>query len=381
MKKRVGWVWIILIAFICWGINPAVVRADIKDIKAESYVLMDADSGKVLAAKNEHKRLPPASMTKLMTMILAIEALEEGRVNLQDKVVSSENASKMGGSQIYLEPGEEMTYEDLLISIAVGSANDACVAIAEHLEGTHKNFVARMNSRAREIGLKNTHFINAYGLPASGQYTSAYDMAQIGRYALKYPRLLEYTSIKEYPLRQGAFKLYNTNKLLWWYQGTDGYKTGWTNEAKYCLVSTVKRDDLRLIAVVMASPEVRGHFRDSMQLYNYGFARYDFKTFYPAGSICGVVRVGKGIQEQVDAVCLENAGLLLKKGDKANIECRKKLLADIDAPVRKGQKIGEITILKDDKIYKKVDVVAAEDVEHSGFSGMVKKILVETFLL
>ena len=196
-------------------------------------------------------------MTKLMTMI-SVEALDEGKVDLKDKVVSSENASKMGGSQIYLEPGEEMTYEDLLISIAAGSANDACVAVAEHLEGTNKNFVAKMNSRAREIGLKNTHFINSYGLPASGHYTSAYDMALMGRYALQHPRILEYTSIKEYPLRQGAFKLYNTNKLLWWYQGTDGYKTGWTNEAKYCLVSTVKRDDLRLIAVVMASRRCAG---------------------------------------------------------------------------------------------------------------------------
>ncbi|HEX3011267.1 MAG TPA: D-alanyl-D-alanine carboxypeptidase family protein, partial [Syntrophomonadaceae bacterium] len=217
--------------------GPLAVKADTLDVKAESYILMDADSGKVICAKNEHKKLPPASMTKLMTLILAVEALEEGKASLKDKVVTSENAWKMGGSQIYLEPGETMTYEDMLISIAVGSANDACVAVAEHLEGTHQEFVKKMNEKAKFLGLKDTHFINSYGLPANDHYTSAYDMAVMARYALKYPKLLELTSIKEYNLRQGEFKLFNTNKLLWWYQGADGFKTGWTNEAKYCLTS------------------------------------------------------------------------------------------------------------------------------------------------
>lgn len=193
-------------------------------------------------------------MTKLMTMILAAQDLEEGKVTVKDKVVASEEAWKMGGSQIYLEPGEEMTFEDMMIAIAVGSANDACVAVAEHLEGTHQNFVDRMNRQAKMLGLKNTHFVNSYGLPAENHYSSAYDLAVMARYALQYPKILEYTSIKEYNLRQGEFKLFNTNKLLWWYEGTDGFKTGWTSEAKYCLTATAKRDGLRLIGVVMASP-------------------------------------------------------------------------------------------------------------------------------
>ena len=183
-RKRTVWILLCLILLILVAVSP--VQAEQVEVDAESYVLMDADSGKVLLAKNEHKRLPPASMTKLMTMILAAQDLEEGKVSVKDKVITSEEAWKMGGSQIYLEPGEEMTFEDMMIAIAVGSANDASVAVAEHLEGTHKNFVDRMNKQAKMLGLKNTHFVNSYGLPAENHYTSAYDMAVMARYALIY---------------------------------------------------------------------------------------------------------------------------------------------------------------------------------------------------
>ncbi len=358
-----------------------VARADMENVKAEAYILMDADSGKILLNKNEHKRLPPASMTKLMTLILATEALDSGQVKKTDKVVTSENAWKMGGSQIYLEPGEELSYQEMLISIAAGSANDACVAVAEHLEGSHKNFVDKMNEKAKTLGLKDTHFANAYGLPADGHFTSAYDMAQMARYAVKHPRVLEYTSIKEYELRQGAFKLYNTNKLLWWYKGTDGFKTGWTNEAKYCLVSTVKRDDLRLVAVVMASPEVRGHFRDSMELYNYGFAKYGFKGFCSQQQVCGLVPVGKGIAGQVEVMPAADVGIIFAKGDKAKISSKKVLFSYVNAPVARGQRLGEYIIYKDGKMEKKVDIVAARNVPKASLMQEIMKILAETFLL
>lgn len=212
-KKLKKMVLVVLLVMLVNLSMPAYLQAEPVDVKAESYVLMDADSGKILLAKNEHNKMDPASMTKLMTLILAIEDLYAGKVGLKDKVVASENAWKMGGSQIYLEPGEEMTFEDMLIAIAVGSANDACVAVAEHLEGTEKNFVARMNEEAKKMGLKNTHFANSHGLTADDHYTTAYDMAVIARYALRYPKLLEYSAIKEYNLRQGEFKLFNTNKL------------------------------------------------------------------------------------------------------------------------------------------------------------------------
>ena len=378
-KRKIGLT--VILVFLISLFSPEMLYADTVDAKAEAYVLMDADSGKVLLAANEHKRLAPASMTKLMTLILAVEDLQNGKVSLKDKVVTSEEAWKMGGSQIYLEPGEEMTYEDMLIAIAVGSANDACVAVAEHLEGTHKNFVERMNREAKMLGSKDTHFANSNGLAASGHYTSAYDMAIIARHALNYPKILEYTSIKEYDLRQGEFKLYNTNKLLWWYQGADGFKTGWTNEAKYCLTSTAKRDGLRLIGVVMASPEKHGNFRDTMKLFNYGFARYSYKNIKPRGTVCGVVKIGKGIQENVEVIAEDDVGSIVKKGDEKKITAELALPDYLDAPVKKGQKLGEYLVYNNGELYKEVNLVAAKDIPRAGLIKQIKKMLAETYLL
>mgnify|MGYP001248733356 CR=1 FL=1 len=377
--KRLAWILIGVLAFKLAVVTP--VQADQVEVEAEAYILMDADSGKVLLAKNEHKRLPPASMTKLMTMILAAQDLEEGKVTVKDKVVASEEAWKMGGSQIYLEPGEEMTFEDMMIAIAVGSANDACVAVAEHLEGTHQNFVDRMNRQAKMLGLKNTHFVNSYGLPAENHYSSAYDLAVMARYALQYPKILEYTSIKEYNLRQGEFKLFNTNKLLWWYEGTDGFKTGWTSEAKYCLTATAKRDGLRLIGVVMASPNQNGNHRDMMKLFNYGFAKYAFKSFFSQGSVCGVVQVGKGIKERVEVIAEEDVGSIVEKGQEKKITMEKRLPAYVDAPVVQGQKLGEIRVYNDGDLVKEVNLVAAEDIPRSGLLKEILKMLAETYLL
>lgn len=378
-RTSLAWVMVWLLFFSC--ALPCTARADTVDVKGEAYVLMDADSGKVLLAKNESKRLPPASMTKLMTLILAAQDLNEGKASLQDKVVASENAWKMGGSQIYLEPGEEMTMEEMLIAIAVGSANDACVAVAEHLEGSHEAFVERMNRTAKNLGLKNTHFVNAYGLPAENHYSSAYDMAVMARHALQYPKILEYSSIKEYHLRQGEFELFNTNKLLWWYQGADGFKTGWTNEAKYCLTSTAKRDGLRLIAVTFASPETRGHFRDCMQLFNFGFARYAYKTFFTRDSVVGVVKVGKGIQDSVEAVAEEDAGSICLKGEEKSLTYKKYLPAYLDAPINEGQKIGEISVYQGDILQKKVNLVAAHQVGRGGIFKEIVKMLQTAYLL
>lgn len=379
LKRSVTWVLFLALAVTL--LLPANVRADVVEAKAEAYVLMDADSGKVLLAKNEHKKLAPASMTKLMTLILAVKDLQAGKVQLKDQVVTTENAWKMGGSQIYLEPGEKMSYEDMLIAIAVGSANDACVAVAEHLEGTHQNFVDRMNREGKLMGLKDTHFVNSYGLPAAGHLTSAYDMAVIARNALAYPKILEYASIKEYNLRQGEFKLYNTNKLLWWYQGADGFKTGWTEEAKHCLAASAKRDGLRLVAVVMASPEKHGNFRDSMQLFNYGFARYTFKSFFSKGSSCGAVSVGKGAADHVQVIAEEDVGAIAVKGEEKNISNKKELLSYVNAPVTKGQKLGEIQIYKGSDLVKQVNLVASSDVPRAGLWKEIKKIFAETYLL
>lgn len=381
MRNKYLFAWLVLLIFIFVLAGPAAARSEMENVKAEAYILTDADSGKVLLAKNEHKRLPPASMTKLMTLLLAVEALEDGRASLKEKVVTSDYASQMGGSQIYLAPGEEMTYEDMLIAIAVGSANDASVAVGEKLEGSNKGFVDKMNARAKQMGMKDTHFLNANGLHEEGHYTSAADMAILARNALHHPRILEYTSIKEYPLRGGEFKLYNTNKLLWWYQGADGFKTGRTDAAKNCLTSTVKRDGLRLISVVMGSPETRGHFRDSMEIFNYGFAKYAYKTFVPGNSVCGIVKVGKGSRNQVEAIAAEDVGAIFLKGEKSKITNKKILLKYLDAPVRKGQKIGEMQIYKNGQMQKTVQLVSTVDIERGGILSQIKKMFVETYLL
>lgn len=381
MARRKHWVWLLLAVFLLSINGPGLARADNLDLTADSYILMDADSGKVLLAHNEHKRLPPASMTKLMTLTLAAEDLEKEKYSLTDKVQASEDACKMGGSQIYLEPGEKMTTEDILISIAVGSANDASVAMAEQLEGSHKNFVDRMNREAKLMGLKDTHFVNAYGLPDPSHYSSAYDMAVIARSALKYPKLLELSSIKEYNLREGKFKLYNTNKLLWWYQGADGFKTGWTNEAKHCLTATAKRDGLRLIAVVMAAPDKHGNFRDAMKLFNYGFARYAYKNVCSKNNVCGVVTVGKGTLDKVQVVAEEDVGTIVPKGEERHIKSGKSLFTYIDAPVAKGQKLGEYVVYKDGEFAKQVNLVAADDVPRASLMKEILKVFSETYLI
>jgi D-alanyl-D-alanine carboxypeptidase (penicillin-binding protein 5/6) len=351
------------------------------EVTAESCVLLEADSGQILYTKNPDQRLAPASMTKLMTLILACEDLEKGKVGLKDQVVTSEEAWRLGGSQIWLEPGEEMSFEDMLIAIAVGSANDACVAVAEHLEGSHEAFVARMNAEAQKMGLKNTHFVNSYGLPAEGHYSCARDMAVMGRYALRFPKLMEFSAIKEYHLRQGDLVLYNTNKLLWYYPGADGFKTGWTNEARFCLAATAKRDGLRLVSAVFAAPDKGGNFRDSMKLFNYGFARYAYRSFFGAGSQCGMVRVGKGVEDQVEAVAAEQVGAACPRGQEKKITYTADLPGYVNAPVKKGQRLGEISIYNDGKLIKKVNLVAYKAVDRGGLIRQLGKTMGKIFLI
>lgn len=347
--------------------------------EATSAILMDAASGQILYEKEAHKELPPASVTKIMTLLVAADAVASGKVKLTDKVTASENASKLGGSQIYLEPGETFTLEQMLIAIAVGSANDGCVAVAEHINGTHEAFVEEMNKKALALGLKNTHFANAYGLPAEGHYTSAYDLAIISREALNYPLIRKLTSMKEYDLRDGKFKLWNTNKLLWWYPGADGFKTGWTNEAKYCLASTVERNGLRLICVVLGVPQVRGHFAESMKIYNYGFAKYEFKLYAPVAQKLGVVKVQKGIEDEVIALTEKPLGTTVEKGKDKNLWVETKLNPNISAPIQKGQKLGEVLLYRDDQLQASVNLIADHSIARAGLVEQMTRTLKGVF--
>lgn len=346
---------------------------------AESAVLMEATSGKVLLAKNPDKELPMASVTKIMTLLLAVEAVDQGKVSLKDRVVASENAWEMGGSQIYLEPGEEMSFEEMLIAVAVGSANDASVAVAEHLLGSEEAFVEAMNQRAKKLGLKHTHFVNSTGLPAKGHYTSAYDMAVILKECLRYPLFRRISSIYEYDLRGGEFKLWNTNKLLKWYQGVDVGKTGWTNEAKYCLASSAERDGLRLITVVLGTPEPKSHFRESIKLYKYGFARYKAINLLAKGATIKSLPVGKGTVDKVEVVTADRVGVVVPKGEDRGFSTRLELPSRVTAPIAKGQKLGYCVVQKNGQEVQRVPLIAGYEVKKANLLQQINKVLTHIY--
>ncbi len=339
---------------------------------AEAAVLMEPTTGTIIFEKNAHKSLPPASVTKIMTLLVAVEAIEQGKCSLKDRVKATEEAAGLGGSQIYLEVGEEFSLEELLISVAVGSANDASVAVAEHIAGSHDEFVSLMNTKAHSLGLKDSKFINSYGLPAEGHVTSAYDMAVILREGMKYPLFRRITSLKEYNLRGGEFKLYNTNKLLWWYQGVDTGKTGWTNEAKYCLASSAERDGLRLIAVVLGSPEKRSHFRESIRLYNYGFAKYRGVTVAEPGAQIRILPVEKGTVDQVQIVAKSRIGIMVPKGKEKELSHRIVLPTSVQAPIFKGQKVGVAIISQNGKDVASFELIAGGSVTKAGLWQQIR---------
>jgi D-alanyl-D-alanine carboxypeptidase (penicillin-binding protein 5/6) len=256
--------------------KPEQVQVELAK-QAVSAVLMDAATGTVLFEKNSHEKLPPASVTKVMTMLLIMEAVADGKVNWQDKIRTSEHAASMGGSQIFLEPGEEMTLEEMMKGIAVASANDAAVAVAEHLAGSEETFVQMMNERAKQLGCVDTHFSNVNGLPTENHYTSAHDLAIMSRELLKHEEVVKYTSIFQDYLRKGSekpFWLVNTNKLVRFYEGMDGLKTGFTAEARYCLAATAKRNGMRLVAVVMGEPTSQIRNGEISSMMDFGFANY-----------------------------------------------------------------------------------------------------------
>ncbi|MDD3654535.1 MAG: D-alanyl-D-alanine carboxypeptidase [Desulfotomaculaceae bacterium] len=342
---------------------------------AEAAVLLEPVTNKIIYEKEANKQLPMASVTKVMTLLVAVEAVEQDRFKLTDKVVTSENAWEMGGSQIYLEPGEEMSLWEMLTAIGLQSANDACVAVAEHIFGSEEAFIEAMNNKARSLGLVNTNFVNCHGLTAENHYTSAYDMAVILKEGLKYPLFRKITSMKESDLRGGAFKLWNTNKLLWWYNGADAGKTGWTEKANYCLASSAEREGLRMICVVLGTVEPQSHFRESMKIMDYGFARYKAVNIADQGTVAGVVKVGKGQTEQVEALTLDKVMVVSPKGEDKGFDTRVELPGQIDAPVLKGQELGSYLVTKDSQEVLRVKLVAGSDVPKATMLQQINRVL------
>jgi len=342
---------------------------------AETAILLEPVTNKIVYEKEPHKKLPMASVTKLMTLLLATEAVDQGKFKLTDKVVTSENAWEMGGSQIYLEPGEEMSLWDLLLAIGLQSANDASVAVAEHIAGSEEAFVRAMNEKAASLGLQNTNFVNCHGLTADNHYTSAYDMAVILKEGLKSPLFRKITAMKEYDLRGGAFKLWNTNKLLWWYDGADAGKTGWTEAAKYCLAASAERNGLRLVGVVLGTPEPRSHFREMTKLFDYGYARYKAVNLAPAGAVAGAVKVGKGTTDSVKALTAGKVSVVVPRGEDKGFESKIELPAHINAPVQKDQELGWYVVTKNGQEVLKVKLVAAGDVPKASLFRQIKKVI------
>lgn len=348
------------------------------DTTAQSAVLMDGN-GTVLYEKDPHKPLPPASVTKIMTLLLAVEAVEQGRIKLTDDVYTSENSWRQGGSQIWLEPGEKMTAREMLTAIAVVSANDAAVALMEHIYGSEQAAVDAMNKKAEYLNLKNTHYANVNGLPAANHFMSAYDVALIAKEAVKHPLYMELCAIKEYWLRDGKNWLVNTNKLLWWYKGADGLKTGWTEEAKYCFVGTAKRDGLRLISVVFATPEPRSHLRESMKLLDWGYANYAALPIVDKNAVVERLKINKGAEKEIQLVAAEDLVLLIGKGQNKNIQ--KKVISDpsVNAPVTEGEKYGELVVTRDGKELGKVDLIAEKSIPKAGFFQIFQTMISNLF--
>ncbi|AEI41274.1 D-alanyl-D-alanine carboxypeptidase family protein [Paenibacillus mucilaginosus] len=352
---------------------------------ATSAVIIDADTGTVIFEKNKDAKLPPASITKIMTMLLTMEALDAGKLKMDDKVPTSEYAASMGGSQIFLEPGEEMTVQDMLKGIAMASGNDASVAMAEKIAGSEEAFVRMMNERAEQLGMKNTKFVNPNGLPAEGHVSSAYDIALMSRELLKHEEITKFTGQYQDYLRKDTpkpFWLVNTNKLVRFYNGADGLKTGYTSEAKFCLSATAKRDNLRVISVVMGEPDTKTRNAEVTRLFDYSFSQYTNLPIYKTGDAIGEMKVGKGEVPVVPLTAKHSYSLLLKKGEAADgIRHEVQLLPDLKAPVAAGQPIGKIVVYKGDQVINEFPLESPVEVKKAGWWTLTKRTAKKMFFL
>lgn len=366
---RIRWfAWVLTFCIFAAGIQTPVLSANAVhvELSSPSALLLDAHSGQVLYAKNADERREPASLTKIATLAIVMRALRDGKTALNDMVTASPFATSFGGSQIWLEPGEQMSVQDLLYAVAVGSANDGSVALAEHISGSEKKFVQEMNELMRHLGAKNTHFSNSHGLPASNHFTTARDLAILSRYIVNhYPELLKYTSRWEYFLREGSGKrlwLVNTNRGLKNYEGMDGLKTGWTTSAGFNLVATAKRGDTRLIGVVMGASTSTERFTDMYRLLNEGFANFETVIVAEAGQPITEVSVSEGVNDKVSVVARDDTAITVKKGDAEDVEKTLIVPERLTAPIAKGDKVGSIVVVKDGEQLAEVDLVASEHV-------------------
>ena len=378
--KKLCFLFLIIFVF-CLGINVKAEDLSLAS-NAKSAILMEASTGEVIFEKNSHEKLHPASMTKMMSMLLILENIEKGVINWDDIVTVSSNASSMGGSQILLETNEQMSVSDLFKGIAVASGNDAVVAMAEKIAGTEEEFVNMMNKRAVELGLTDTNFKNCHGLDDANHYSSASDMARIAMELVKHEKLFEYTSIYEDYLREGTdrkFWLVNTNKLVRFYSGADGLKTGYTGEAGFCLTATAKRNGMRIIAVVMGEPDSKTRTSDVSSMLDYAFAQYETETFLSTESILDTISLNKGKKEFVNIVPKENVTILNKKTDNKKNATYNLEMYDMKLPLKKGDTVGKLSVYVDDNLYRDIDVTVSEDIDKADILTLYGRYLKKIF--
>ena len=350
------------------------------DITAPSAVLMEKTTGTVLSEQDSKTQYEPASVTKIMTLLLVMEAIDGGSLGWDDMVTASAYACSMGGSQIWLKENEQLTVRDMVKAVTVVSANDCAVALAEHVAGSETAFVERMNQRAAELGMEHTTFKNCTGLPAEGHLTCAYDIALMSReLILNHPSIREFTTIWMDTLRDGTFQLSNTNKLIFYYEGATGLKTGFTDTALYCLSATAERDGMELIAVVMHAPTSNDRFESCKTLLNYGFANYAITPVYPDQAIPPVA-VTLGTQDTVQPVTARECSILLEKSKTGAVTTQLELCENVEAPVEAGQKLGELKVLVDGEQMDVIDLVAAQEVPRLSLVGIFKRFLDSLFL-
>lgn len=360
--------------------TPAVRAAGEPETAAKAVLLMEKETGEILYEKASHDKLEPASVTKIMTLLLVMEALDNGVFTLESTVQVSARAASMGGSQVYLKEGEVMTVHDLLKAVAVASGNDASVALAEYLAGSESAFVERMNQRAHELGMNDTTFMNCTGLPAPGHLTSAHDIALMSReLILNHPKIREYTTIWMDSLRDGAFQLANTNKLVRFYEGCTGLKTGSTDAAGFCVSATAERDGMELIAVVLGCPDKDARSRDAQALLNFGFASYTVLDVNPPQAL-PPVNVLLGEQETVQPVLAGKSRVLVEKTKVNQVETSIALCPDVEAPVEVGQKLGEMTVTVAGQVVETIPLVAANEVPRLTVFGIFQDLMERLFM-
>lgn len=381
MKKIVSFIMAMIIAIIPMNLSFANEENTQLSVSSKSAILMDIGSGQILYEKNAHDKLPPASVTKVMTMLLICEALDSGKITLNDSVQISENAASMGGSQIFLEPGEVQKVDTLLKGIAVASANDGCVAMAEYIAGSIESFVDMMNTKAKELNMKDTNFVNTNGLPVDNHYTSAHDIALMSRELLKHDVIHKYltTWMDQVVVgkKQATVGLANTNKLIKHYQGATGVKTGFTQQAKYCLSASAKRGDTHLVAVTLGAETSPERFKDATSLLNFGFANYESVKLCSKDDNIATLTLDKADDKKIKLVAKEDLSVLIKKGGNKDFTRKVKVSENPTIPIKKGTSLGYVEIYQGKTLVGKVDLVNTKDIQKASYLKMLQRVIDE----